>query len=91
MTGILLHSFNWDVCHVFVLLFWLVSPLGVDSQILNILNTVDIRSTHNQELIMRIKSGIHNPERTYYTDLNGFQVSTLFFSFQSICFPFFLW
>ncbi|XP_033625276.1 alpha-mannosidase 2-like isoform X1 [Asterias rubens] len=47
---------------------------GVDSQSLNILNHVDIRNTRNQELIMRVKSDIQNPDRTFYTDLNGFQL-----------------
>ena len=40
----------------------------------NILTHVDIRNTRNQELIMRVKSDIQNPDRTFYTDLNGFQV-----------------
>ncbi|XP_038058190.1 alpha-mannosidase 2-like isoform X2 [Patiria miniata] len=47
---------------------------GVDSRILDIRNVVDIRSVRNQELIMRLKSSVENPDRIYYTDLNGFQL-----------------
>ncbi|XP_071942365.1 alpha-mannosidase 2-like [Antedon mediterranea] len=47
---------------------------GVDGCSLEIENIVDIRSVRNRELVMRLKSGIENEDKIFYTDLNGFQV-----------------
>ena len=47
---------------------------GVDGLVLNIKNLVDISSSMNKELSMRIKTSISNGGGVYYTDLNGFQV-----------------
>ena len=70
-TGSEQKEMSAKLSHLFCFNF---STQGVDSQSLNILNHVDIRNTRNQELIMRVKSDIQNPDRTFYTDLNGFQV-----------------
>ncbi|XP_022090706.1 alpha-mannosidase 2-like [Acanthaster planci] len=62
-------SFNMVSHHVTI-----KESAGVDSRVLDIRNVVDIRSVRNQELIMRLKSNVQNPDRIYYTDLNGFQL-----------------
>lgn len=55
-----------------------VSPLtGVESQSVEICNTVDIRGETNREIAMRITSDLNNKDR-FYTDLNGYQVETLY-------------
>lgn len=59
-----------NVVHV-VRLYSLSGPEGLT---LDIQNKVDIRNQMNKELVMRIKSGIRNAGREYYTDLNGFQM-----------------
>ncbi len=41
---------------------------------ISIVNLVDIKSEVNKELVMRIKSDVRNGD-TFFTDLNGFQVS----------------
>lgn len=48
---------------------------GVDGQSLEILNLVDVRHENNYELVMRVNTDIQNSDGTFYTDLNGFQVS----------------
>ena len=48
--------------------------LGVDGLALNIENLVDISSTMNKELSMRIKTSVANSGGEYFTDLNAFQV-----------------
>ena len=42
---------------------------------LDIHNVVDITSTKNVEIAVRIKTDVENKDRDFYTDLNGFQVS----------------
>lgn len=45
-----------------------------EAKALKIENIVDIRSTSNFELVMRIESGLTNKDREFFTDLNGFQI-----------------
>lgn len=47
--------------------------VGLESQSLEVSNTVDIRGEYNRELVMRISSDINSQNR-FYTDLNGYQV-----------------
>lgn len=56
---------------------------GLDADSIELRNLVDIRSQANFELAMRISTDIANPERIFYTDLNGFQVT----AFISSCTP----
>lgn len=46
---------------------------GADGLGLEIENLVDISSTHNFELVMRLSTNI-NSTNEFFTDLNGFQV-----------------
>ena len=52
-------------------------PVGVDSTSLSISNIVDIRQERNKELVMRIRTGIDNKNKNFYTDINAFQVSQM--------------
>ena len=54
-----------------------------EAKALDIRNEVDIRSTRNVELVMRVESGVKNKDREFFTDLNGFQVS--FTPLKSLC------
>ncbi|XP_031563899.1 alpha-mannosidase 2x-like isoform X2 [Actinia tenebrosa] len=47
---------------------------GPESKMLDIQNTVDIRSASNKEFVMRVTSNIKNPNREFFTDLNGFTI-----------------
>ena len=55
---------------------------GVDGLSLDITTLVDIRDQTNKELAMRLLTDIQS-EDTFYTDLNGFQVSLTGTSFRS--------
>lgn len=48
---------------------------GVDGLSLDITTVVDIRDQANKELAMRLVTDIQS-EDTFFTDLNGFQVTT---------------
>ncbi|XP_076439232.1 alpha-mannosidase 2x-like [Babylonia areolata] len=52
----------------------LINTPGVDGLSLDMHNIVDIRSLNNREISLRINTDISNPERVFYTDLNGFQM-----------------
>lgn len=52
----------------------LLHPSGIDGLSLDITTLVDIRDQNNKELAMRLVTDIQS-EDTFYTDLNGFQVS----------------
>jgi hypothetical protein len=55
--------------------------LDVNSRALDIVNRVDVRSTHNFELSMRVKAKDFNgTDEQFYTDLNGFQVEIFNFA-----------
>ena len=45
-----------------------------EAKSLKIENILDIRSTSNFELVMRIESDLKNRDKEFFTDLNGFQV-----------------
>ncbi|XP_033127426.1 alpha-mannosidase 2-like [Anneissia japonica] len=47
---------------------------GVDGCSLEIENIVDIRTERNREIVMRVKTGIQNKDKIFFTDLNGFQI-----------------
>jgi hypothetical protein len=50
--------------------------LDFNSRSLDIVNRVDVRSTSNFELSMRVQvAGFDTKDEQFYTDLNGFQVS----------------
>lgn len=49
-----------------------VGPLGAA---VNVQNVVDIRLWNNTELVWRLETDILNHDGTFYTDLNGFQVT----------------
>jgi hypothetical protein len=51
----------------------LSSSAGLASDVLTVRNLVNIRSTKNYELAMRLVSDVDNGN-TFFTDLNGFQV-----------------
>lgn len=46
---------------------------GADGLGLEIENLVDISTTHNFELVMRLSTNINSTDE-FFTDLNGFQV-----------------
>jgi hypothetical protein len=48
--------------------------VGIESQFVDIQNIVDVRKQRNFEIAIRITTDIVNTDRTFYTDLNGFQV-----------------
>lgn len=50
--------------------------LGADGLGLEIENLVDISTTHNFELVMRLSTNINSTDE-FFTDLNGFQVRRL--------------
>ncbi|TGZ74096.1 hypothetical protein CRM22_001130 [Opisthorchis felineus] len=43
------------------------------SQAIELQNTVDLRSTNNMELVMRVRTNISSAHRTFFTDSNCFQ------------------
>ncbi|KAH9509722.1 Alpha-mannosidase 2x [Bulinus truncatus] len=47
---------------------------GTDGASVDISNIVDIRTTQNKEVGMRIHTNIENPDHVFYSDLNGFQM-----------------
>ncbi|TRY91811.1 hypothetical protein DNTS_012444 [Danionella cerebrum] len=51
----------------------LYSVHGVESQSVEIWNTVDIRGEYNREIAMRISSDLHSGD-VFFTDLNGYQI-----------------
>lgn len=51
--------------------------VGLEGQSVEVSNIVDIRGEYNRELAMRISSDINSQNR-FYTDLNGYQVVTVF-------------
>ena len=58
------------------------SPLpGTDGSSIDIFNVVDIRSTRNKEVGLRIHTDVENTNRVFYSDLNGFQVIHNLFRF----------
>ncbi|XP_060596328.1 alpha-mannosidase 2-like [Ruditapes philippinarum] len=52
----------------------LYNSTGIESQFVDIQNIVDVRKQRNFELAIRITTDIVNTDRTFYTDLNGFQI-----------------
>ena len=54
-----------------------VSLLGASSSPIDVYNIVDLRGEMNREIIMRVTTDIKNPERQFYSDLNGFQVGQI--------------
>ncbi|XP_053387194.1 alpha-mannosidase 2x-like [Mercenaria mercenaria] len=52
----------------------LYNTTGIESCCVDIQNVVDIRAEHNFELALRITTDTKNINRTFYTDLNGFQI-----------------
>ncbi len=52
---------------------------GVEGLAVDIHNLVDVTGENNRELVMRLETSVNNKDRTFYTDLNGFQV-TLYIS-----------
>lgn len=44
---------------------------GIDGVGLDIKNVVDITKSVNEELVMRLKTGVHNVGPEFYTDVNG--------------------
>ena len=57
--------------------------LGSLGQQIHLENIVDLRNMRNDELVMRISSYIRNLDRKFYTDTNGFHVSTYFMPFAA--------
>ena len=55
------------------------SSPGPDGTGLLITNEVNIKQMNNQELIMRINSGVQSGD-LFFTDLNGFQMVIIIFS-----------
>ncbi|GAB1598404.1 alpha-mannosidase 2x-like [Argonauta hians] len=47
---------------------------GLQRHALHIENTIDIKAFHNREVIMRFKTDLKNPNETFFTDQNGFQM-----------------
>ena len=47
---------------------------GTDGAMVDIYNLVDITSTNNYEMAMRVNTDIQNKDREFFVDLNGFQV-----------------
>lgn len=47
---------------------------GTDGSSIDMSNIVDIRSTQNKEVGVRIHTSVENTEHTFYSDLNGFQI-----------------
>ena len=58
---------------------YLRSSPGPDGTGLLITNEVNIKQMNNQELIMRINSGVQSGD-LFFTDLNGFQMVGIFFT-----------
>jgi hypothetical protein len=52
--------------------------VGIESQFVDIQNIVDVRKQRNFEIAIRITTDTVNTDRTFYTDLNGFQVNAIF-------------
>ena len=57
---------------------YLRSSPGPDGTGLLITNEVNIKQMNNQELIMRINSGVQSGD-LFFTDLNGFQMVIILF------------
>ena len=47
---------------------------GTDGAMVDIFNLVDITSTNNYEMAMRVNTDIQNKDKEFFVDLNGFQV-----------------
>lgn len=47
---------------------------GTDGAMVDIYNLVDITSTNNYEMAMRVNTDIQNKDREFFVDLNGFQM-----------------
>ncbi|XP_070545855.1 alpha-mannosidase 2x-like [Ptychodera flava] len=73
IRGRLLSEVHVTFDHVFHCVRLAKSP-GADGTALEISNIVDIRSQKNKEIVMRIKTDIQNIDKSFYTDLNGFQI-----------------
>ena len=65
-----IHSFFQHVEHTVSVL----NAPSVEGQGVQILNIVDIRGLSNKEIVMRVTSSVKNPDKTWYSDLNGFQM-----------------
>ncbi|KAL4216620.1 Alpha-mannosidase 2x [Mactra antiquata] len=52
----------------------LYNSSGIDGVSLDMQNIVDITSTMNTEVAVRIRTDVNNKDGEFYTDLNGFQI-----------------
>jgi hypothetical protein len=51
---------------------------GIEGLAVDIQNLVDVSNENNRELVMRLETSVNNEDRTFYADLNGFQVLSAF-------------
>ena len=57
---------------------------GLDGIAVEVSNLVDIQAQSNYELAMRLNTDVQNPNKEFYTDLNGYQVTRVIVLLQSI-------
>ena len=62
------------LCEQFICYFMCLFFSGTDGAMVDIFNLVDITSTNNYEMAMRVNTDIQNKDKEFFVDLNGFQV-----------------
>ena len=78
-VGPIMSEVTTDLPHVQHKLRLYSSP-GLDAHAIEIMNVVDIRQESNKELTMRLVTDVQNEDHQFFTDLNGYQVSSISFS-----------